>query len=99
LWKPPRLGDDEVGWDRVIDVNVRAYVRAAKALCAGLARPRPRTLRRCRLRRRTEHTIDAAGYTVTKHAAADFAEWLSITYGDRGIGVFACGPLGWTRRC
>jgi NAD(P)-dependent dehydrogenase (short-subunit alcohol dehydrogenase family) len=33
---PPGLGDDEADWDRVIDVNVRAYVKAAKALCARL---------------------------------------------------------------
>jgi hypothetical protein len=51
---PPRPGD-EADWDRVIDVNVRAYVRAAKALCARLARPRPRILRRCRFGRRTAH--------------------------------------------
>jgi NAD(P)-dependent dehydrogenase (short-subunit alcohol dehydrogenase family) len=96
---PPGLGDDEADWDRVIDVNVRAYVRAAKALCARLARPRPRILRRCRLGHRTAHQIDAADYSVTKHAVVDFAEWLSITHGDKGIGVSACGPWGWTRRC
>jgi NAD(P)-dependent dehydrogenase (short-subunit alcohol dehydrogenase family) len=39
------------------------------------------------------------GLVVTKHAVVDFAEWLSITHGDQGIGIFACGPWGWTRRC
>ncbi|MDT5358826.1 MAG: hypothetical protein QOC69_588, partial [Mycobacterium sp.] len=29
---PPGLGDDERDWDRIIDVNVRGHVRAAKAL-------------------------------------------------------------------
>ena len=28
----PGLGDDEADWDRIIDVNLRAHVRAAKAL-------------------------------------------------------------------
>lgn len=38
--------------------------------------------------------IGAAGYTVTKHAAVGFAEWLAITYGDDGVGVSCVCPLG-----
>ena len=34
----------------------------------------------------------AAPYTVTKHAALGFAEWMAITYGDRGIRVSAICP-------
>src|SRR5262249_1411259 len=49
------------------------------------------------------HTVSAAGlvthpqsatYAVTKHASLAFAEWLSIAYGDRGIGVSALCPQG-----
>ena len=31
-------------------------------------------------------------YTVSKHGAVAFAEWLAITYGDRGIGVSVLCP-------
>ena len=48
-------------------------------------------------------TVSAAGllampgtapYTVTKHAALSFAEWLGFTYAHRGITVQAICPLG-----
>jgi NAD(P)-dependent dehydrogenase (short-subunit alcohol dehydrogenase family) len=38
--------------------------------------------------------LGAAGYAVTKHAAVGFAEWLSITYGGKGIGVSCVCPMG-----
>lgn len=91
---PPGLGADERDWDRIIDVNVRGHVRAAKALVPEW------------LDRGSGHfvsvasaaglltQIGAAGYSVTKHAAVGFAEWLAITYGDNGIGVTCVCPMG-----
>ena len=38
--------------------------------------------------------IGSAPYTLTKHAALAFAEWLSITYGNRGIAVSCLCPQG-----
>ena len=38
--------------------------------------------------------IGSAPYAVTKHAAVAFAEWLSITYGDRGVRVSCLCPMG-----
>jgi NAD(P)-dependent dehydrogenase (short-subunit alcohol dehydrogenase family) len=35
-----------------------------------------------------------APYSVTKHGAVALAEWLSVTYGDRGVGVSVLCPLG-----
>ncbi len=38
--------------------------------------------------------IGSAPYSVSKHAAVAFAEWLAITYGNRGIGVSCLCPQG-----
>jgi short-subunit dehydrogenase len=49
------------------------------------------------------HTASAAGlltnignapYSVTKHAVVALAEWLAITYGDRGVKVSCLCPQG-----
>ena len=39
-------------------------------------------------------TLGDAGYSATKHAAVGLAEWISITYGDRGIKVSCLCPQG-----
>ena len=90
----PGLGDDEDDWDRIIDVNVRAHVRAVKALV-------PEWLQRgggyfvsVASAAGLLTQIGAAGYSVTKHAAVGFAEWLAITHGDNGIGVSCVCPMG-----
>src|SRR5947199_267705 len=38
--------------------------------------------------------IGDAPYSVSKAAAVSLAEWLSITYGDRGIQVHCLCPMG-----
>jgi len=83
-----------VVWQRAWDVNLMAHVWAADAALPGmLARGRGALL----------HTCSAAGlltvagdapYAVTKHAAVALAEWLALTYGERGITVTALCPLG-----
>ncbi len=85
---------DEAHWARALDVNVMAHVRAAEAvLPAWLERGEGYFVT----------TASAAGlltqiglapYAVTKHAAVGFAEWLSVTYGDRGIRVSCLCPMG-----
>jgi NAD(P)-dependent dehydrogenase (short-subunit alcohol dehydrogenase family) len=39
-------------------------------------------------------TLGDAGYSATKHASVGLAEWIAITYGDRGIKVSCLCPQG-----
>ncbi len=81
-------------WRRIIDVNVMAHVYAARALLPGWLQSG---------RGRLIITASAAGlltnlgdapYSVTKHGAVALAEWLSVTYGDRGVTVSCLCPQG-----
>ena len=38
--------------------------------------------------------VGSATYSTTKHATVGFAEWLSITYGEKNIGVSLLCPQG-----
>lgn len=90
----PGLGDDEADWDRIIDVNVRAHIRAAKALVPEWVDRGAGYFVSVASAAGLLTQIGAAGYSVTKHAAVGFAEWLAITYGDNGIGVSCVCPMG-----
>lgn len=79
-------------WQRIWEVNFMSHVYAARAVLPGmLARGEGYLL----------HTASAAGlltnlgaaaYSVTKHAVVALAEWLAITYADRGLKVSALCP-------
>jgi NAD(P)-dependent dehydrogenase (short-subunit alcohol dehydrogenase family) len=81
-------------WQRLWDVNVMAHVHAARAVLPSMLDRGEGYLL---------HTASAAGlltnignasYSVTKHAVVGLAEWLAVTYGDRGIGVSCLCPQG-----
>jgi NAD(P)-dependent dehydrogenase (short-subunit alcohol dehydrogenase family) len=90
----PGLGDDEADWDRIIDVNLRAHVRAAKALVPEWTERGRGHFVAVASAAGLLTQLGAAGYSATKHAAVGFAEWLAITYGDKGIGVSCVCPMG-----
>lgn len=88
------LDTSEEDWAASLEVNVLAHVRAARLLV-------PDWLERGG--GRFVVTASAAGlltmlgspsYSVTKHGAVAFAEWLSATYRHRGIVVQAICPQG-----
>jgi NAD(P)-dependent dehydrogenase (short-subunit alcohol dehydrogenase family) len=79
-------------WQKLWDVNVMSHVHAAHALLPSmLERGEGYLLNTCSAAGLLTQ-IGAAPYATTKHAAVGFAEWLSITYGDRGIRVSALCP-------
>jgi NAD(P)-dependent dehydrogenase (short-subunit alcohol dehydrogenase family) len=81
-------------WQRAWSVNVLAHVHAARAvLPAMLERGQGYLLQTCSAAGLLTNPGDAP-YTLSKHAAVGFAEWLSVTYGDRGVRVSALCPQG-----
>jgi NAD(P)-dependent dehydrogenase (short-subunit alcohol dehydrogenase family) len=86
----PEVPDDE--WRRIFDVNVMAHVYAARAALPGMLARGQGYLLNTASAAGLLSQIGSAPYAVTKHAAVAFAEWLSITYGDRGIGVSVLCP-------
>ena len=81
-------------WQHQWQVNVMAHVYAVRAVLPSmLARESGYLL----------HTASMAGiltthgnlpYAATKHAVVGLAEWLAITYHDKGIRVSLLAPLG-----
>ncbi len=81
-------------WQRAWSVNVLAHVHAARAvLPAMLERGHGYLLQTCSAAGLLTNPGDAP-YTLSKHAAVAFAEWLAIAYGDQGIRVSAICPQG-----
>lgn len=81
-------------WNLAIDVNLRAHIRAAQLLV-------PKWIERgggyfvsTASAAGLLTQIGSATYSVTKHAAVGFAEWLSVTYGDQGVRVSCLCPMG-----
>jgi NAD(P)-dependent dehydrogenase (short-subunit alcohol dehydrogenase family) len=84
----------DADWQRAWEVNVMAHVRASRELLpVWLERGHGRFV----------VTASAAGlltmlgsapYSVTKHAAEAYAEWLAATYSHRGITVHCICPQG-----
>ncbi len=85
-------GDED--WALAWSVNVMAHVYAARAaLPAMLGRGEGYLLQTCSAAGLLTSPGDAP-YTLSKHAAVAFAEWLAIAYGDRGVKVSALCPQG-----
>jgi NAD(P)-dependent dehydrogenase (short-subunit alcohol dehydrogenase family) len=82
----------DADWDLLWRVNTMSHVWAARALLPGMLERGEGYLCSTASAAGLLAQLGAIGYTVTKHAAVAVAEWLSMTYGDRGIRVSCLCP-------
>jgi NAD(P)-dependent dehydrogenase (short-subunit alcohol dehydrogenase family) len=81
-------------WQRSWEVNLMAHVYAARAVLPQMLERKEGYLVQTVSAAGLLTQIGSAPYSVSKHAALGFAEWLAITYGDQGIRVSALCPMG-----
>ena len=87
---PPDLLDED--WDLLWRVNVMSHVWAARALIPTMLERQAGYLLSTASAAGLLTQLGALGYATTKHAAVAVAEWLDITYRDRGIRVSCLCP-------
>jgi NAD(P)-dependent dehydrogenase (short-subunit alcohol dehydrogenase family) len=81
-------------WQRAWEVNTMAHVRAARALLPGWLARGSGTFVVTASAAGLLTMLGSAPYSVTKHAAVGFAEWLAATYQHRGLTVHCVCPQG-----
>lgn len=81
-------------WATSWAVNVMAHVYAARAVLPAMLARGEGTLLTTASAAGLLTDLGTQAYSVTKHAAVAFAEWLAITYGGRGIRVSCLCPMG-----
>ncbi len=88
------LDTPEDAWEHAFAVNVHAHRWATKHLLPGWLARGEGYFCSTASAAGVLAQIGSAPYTMTKRAAVAFAEWLSITYGRRGLRVSCLCPQG-----
>lgn len=84
----------DADWQRIWHVNLMSHVYAARAVLPGMLARGQGYLLQTASAAGLLTQLGSAPYSVTKHAAVSFAEWLCITYGAAGIKVSCLCPQG-----
>ena len=79
-------------WQNIWNINFMAHAHAAKHLIPQMLEQGSGYLVNTASAAGLLTQIGAAPYSVTKAAAVSLAEWIKITYGEKGIGVSCLCP-------
>ena len=90
----PEAADE--AWSKIWAVNVQSHIYVSRAVLPGMLARGEGYLVITASAAGLLTQLGSAPYAVTKHAAVALAEWLSITYGDRGIRVSCLCPQAFT---
>ena len=84
----------EASWQRSWELNVMAHVRASRVLLPGWLSRGQGCFVVTASAAGLLTMLGAAPYSVTKHGAEAYAEWLAATYSHRGLAVHCICPQG-----
>jgi NAD(P)-dependent dehydrogenase (short-subunit alcohol dehydrogenase family) len=82
------------GFESAFGVNVMQHVYAARRLLPGWLERGSGYFLSTASAAGLLTQIGSAAYSVSKHGAVAFAEWLAVTYGDQGVKVSVLCPMG-----
>lgn len=92
-----RVGDEDQPDADITDsfrINTMSHVYAARAVAPGMAARGDGYLVNTSSAAGILIQVDSAAYTISKHAAIGFAEFLAAKYGPRGVKVSVLCPQG-----
>jgi NAD(P)-dependent dehydrogenase (short-subunit alcohol dehydrogenase family) len=94
IFIPGGIDAPNEAWARMRDIHVLAHLYAARAVIPKMLERGHGYLLQTVSAAGLITSLESAIYAVTKHASLALAEWISMTYGDRGIRVSALCPQG-----